>query len=269
MNVVFLRLYLGEEREYRYVIDTSDRHNFVDLVLLPALRRVMPTHKLNNLALSSSTDAWRTRSANNQLLYKGTFIPSTYLALAVPEMRRIVQDTPALKCYADFRFYTQGIGLKASFANPLDISLEFPDLDWNAFDNANLFLDVGFEVAPLNPTTGCVAVWRSDTQLDSRFPFSGLVSSFWGGPSSLLAPSSARVDLFSGFLSLGGVDYHSVSASRPSLLGVEGLQKLVAYCKVKQPFYNRTAGSDRTSKDFRPSDMWSMSPSYLAHVVSS
>lgn len=65
-----------------------------------------------------------------------------------------------------------------------------------------------------------------------------------------------------------GRDYHSVASSRPTLLGIEGLQKVVVYCKVKQPSYIRRHVDHRSSKDFTPSEMWTVSRGYETHVVS-
>ncbi|KAL1926286.1 hypothetical protein VTP01DRAFT_5983 [Rhizomucor pusillus] len=64
-----------------------------------------------------------------------------------------------------------------------------------------------------------------------------------------------------------GRDYHSVTSSRPTLLGIEGLQKVVVYCKVKQPSYIRRHVDHRSSKDFTPSEMWTVSRGYETHVV--
>lgn len=136
------------------------------------------------------------------LLPPPTFIHSHYLAQAVPEMRRIIAEMPVLASFADFRFLTCGIGLKVSFTNPEDMPLEFPDLAWDTLDHANFLLDVGFEVSPLGSSAPSVAVWRAVSE-DSRFPFSGMVLNFWGGPSSGLLPSNNSRGPPLGFLVLG------------------------------------------------------------------
>lgn len=268
MNIAFPHLPDRREGQRPYIVAESDRQLFIDSVLLPALGRVLPIHKRNNFGLGYSTDGYRFRLPDGKLAFRGTFLDPEYFDPLVEHMRAIVDADPddPLSEFRDFFFVTTGVGLKVTFEGLIPIERRFQDLRWEVFDSENVFIDVGFDIAPAADDPFSVGVWRTSSPFFSRsgLPFEDLISTFWGGP---LHRMNLREDMFAGFFSLGGFDYHSVHSSPRSESGIYGLVKLVAYSKVKQPFFFRRSGTHRMGKDFSASAIWRNDEGYAALMV--
>ena len=238
----------------------------------PALHRVLPPPIFQNFGVSYKTEAARQRKENGQVFFQGTFMDGQYLRELIDTMRSIIDESVdvALLPYAGFMFVTSGIGLKSNFIfneETFDLSTILPDLDWTLIDLQTTVVDIGFEHHHVGDSP-VIGLWRATgTQgTDNPLVHEELIRLFWGPEVSLLK-TNFRPDPFSNFRSLLGFQYKRSPRSIPIL---SSLKKMVAYHKVKQPFYSRSRGlsSYRFGMDYNISTMWLNSSGFTSLQVS-
>lgn len=109
------------------------------------------------------------------------------------------------------------------------------------------YVDLGFEFYPSGsvnvPLTG---LWTSDPT--AEIGHAAVLEAFVGSNEQ---KTRYRLDEFSLMRGLEGFSYNMPGPSgEDGAHPVQGVTKITAYLKIKQPFYHRRANSNRMGKDF-------------------
>ncbi|KAG2220796.1 hypothetical protein INT45_012465 [Circinella minor] len=235
-NTLFARF--GDSSRYKrpfsHLIPYEILEKFVNCVLRPALRRVLPPPIFQNFGVSYKTESARQRKKNGQVFFQGTFMNSQYLQELVDTMRSIIAESldVGLTPFTNFMFVTSGIGLKSHFIlneDAIDLSTILCDLNWSLIDLQTTVVDVGFEHHHLN-SSPMIGLWRTTgTQnTDSPFVHEELIRLFWGSDASLLK-NNFHPDPFSNFRSLLGFQYKTSPRSTPALPGLKKWSRITSF----------------------------------------
>ena len=179
-------------------------------------------------------------------------------------MHKIIGSNAELhKMFGDFFFISKAIGLKMPFKTS-----EFglwptycQDLDWSKINEKDTLIDIGFEYHYLGivPIT---LLWRT-TDLLKIIKHEEIIQHFWGNDAKL-CKSKYRLHTFMHSRNLGGFQYEASPKAQPK---IPGIVKMIAYHKIKQPFYDCKPNSDRYGVDLNPDHLFNNSKAFHNYLV--
>ncbi|KAI8058906.1 hypothetical protein BDF21DRAFT_430246, partial [Thamnidium elegans] len=213
-------------------LDIDHQRYFVDKLLLPAFKNVCDAYTFTNIPSSFSHAA-----SNGYLMHSTDFISSTYIHLAIAEMRRLILLDTDLLIYEDFFFNCSSFGSKQKFTGDLD-SILGSVIDWTCLTPSKVYVDVA------------TSVWNKNR-----------VSSFFLRQSSqhyvpryyYLDQEDKKKFFPASLASFGGLSV------KPKIVGTQKPCKLIIYSSMKTTFAGKGKAdlyTGFTGKHFRPMGLW-------------
>lgn len=142
---------------------TAEQAHFIDFLWLPALKKVMSTYDFTNIPSSHKHAA-----SNGYSLNSTDFIDSSYVHLAVAEMRQMIALDLELRKYKHFFFVCSSFGSKHSFSGDLDTILG-SIIDWDRLDVSNVFVDVATTITDDNRVSVLLLKTTSSSSVARKF----------------------------------------------------------------------------------------------------
>ncbi|KAG2228598.1 hypothetical protein INT48_003071 [Thamnidium elegans] len=181
-------------------LDIDHQRYFVDKLLLPAFKNVCDAYTFTNIPSSFSHAA-----SNGYLMHSTDFISSTYIHLAIAEMRRLILLDTDLLIYEDFFFNCSSFGSKQKFTGDLD-SILGSVIDWTCLTPSKVYVDVATSVWNKNRVSSFFLRQSSQhyvpryyylDQEDKKKFFPASLASFGG--LSVKPKIVGKADLYTGF----------------------------------------------------------------------
>lgn len=263
-----------------YKVHEEKREFFVDKILLPSVRYVVPISTASHWPSSYKDEGRRSQIASGRLNFSYRLLTEEYWRRLLQEMRLRITDLGNNgEEYADFVFISTAMGLKIPydiyFKKAIQNENSLCGLDLSKVDNhADLFLDFACEVSRPKGSPGLYTpLWRYEDSAGTVFnatvqnvdtvlmfgitvgiEFSNLVGKFFQNP----VASNYRHDSYASMERVGGCAYGPSGQINSS--GEYGVRYLQAYNTSKEPFYKRQANTNRFNMDIAVGAAWDGGP---------
>jgi hypothetical protein len=139
---------------------------FVDFVLLPAIKSVCPSSLSLRFGQSAAHYKELCRDKNGKYKFVGVYVDHDYLAALSEAMEHIVNSSnnDALSKFAGFFFLSHGVGLKVPVTGLNDIYHKFRfDFDFHLVDDNKIFVDIGMVQRKIIPgSVPTITLWTID-----------------------------------------------------------------------------------------------------------
>ncbi|CAO3588631.1 unnamed protein product [Absidia cylindrospora] len=214
---------------------------FLDKLLLPALRRILPNSVGNRLPLDGGHAVRLYRAPFGQMCRGDVVVCDYQISRLGTVMRQMVLDDENdddLACFSGLFFLSYGFGLKCPMDSLQDFTTVFAsELNmYTVMQSDSIFVDVACE--RFDSAAGRTCLWQVSNVNNKDIKHLKILHPFFDG--LVLIKSNYRYDSFLGFHSLAGCDYGDKNRHtllHGSLLGVHAVK---LYTTFKHPFYFRT-----------------------------